>query len=53
MDMKQIMKLATPAAGAYLGVRASELLGRGGLIGAALGIAGAALGLYLAGQVAR
>lgn len=52
MNLATMTKLAGPAAGAYLGVRAADLTGKSGVVGAVLGIIGAAVGLYVADQVA-
>ena len=53
MDTKKILAIAAPAAGAYLGVTAASMVYQGGgLMAAIAGIAGAAVGLYVAGLVA-
>jgi len=50
--MNEFKALAVPATFAYVGVRASAVLGVTGAIGQiAAGIAGAALGLFLAKKI--
>lgn len=51
MTLNEAKNLLAPAAGAYLGVRASELLGQTGIMAAIAGIVGAAIGLKLAAAI--
>lgn len=52
MNIDKALSIAAPAAGAYLGVTAAGMVKSGGIVGALVGIAGAALGLYIAAMIA-
>jgi hypothetical protein len=49
--VNQLVSIGLPAGFAYLGVRAAELSNQKGVVGALLGIAGAGLGIYVAGKL--